>query len=402
MQTVLLVLFIRVLAAVVGFFTIAAITRSISQEDVGAYFYVISLSAIFTALVSLGLNNVVLRKSSLVDAQHGKIVSTACCLILASSFVGIPAFYLVLSYQGFNDITIFAIVSSVMALSAVLSHSLQGMGWVKTAVFLGGTLHQFLFFSLILLFQPSELKSLIEVFLLTYVITFLATLIFWIRKNNSPIELQKELSSFLTPALPLMIYQFSQEMNLAIGQQILGYFKYLDELAAFGVCMKIATIIAFIGFALNRVYAPNFARTFEENNLDELNAVILDSRNKALLLGIPVILVGLFFSEFIMSLFGKDYVQYAWLMQSVLSIQVVALINGKIAYVVLMIGEEKYYRNVIVFSSLIAYLIAFIIVGASPLIGVFVGYALGVSLPLISSLLFLKKKTGLNYFEGIG
>jgi|GEM_PF-3184639 len=392
------VLIIRCIAAAMGFAITALITSTYVQSVVGDYFFLISIVAVFSAISSLGLNNVVLRKCAVSDSQVAT-VNTSMALVLVAYLIVGPVFYVALIAKGFGSLFFLVQAPLVIASIGLISHGLQGVGRIKTAVFFGSVLHQFLFYVILKLLSDLTLAGLVLAYSATYFATLVCVGGVWVVGSKVVLGFDWELKSYLGPASALILFQVFQEFNVAIGQIALGLFDYQDDLAVYAVCIKISTLISFCGFALNRVYAPKFAKLYSDGDIPGLAAIIYSARNTALLLGLPLVILGSLFSGTVLHFFGEVYAEYSWFLICLLFMQLVALLNGNLAYLMIMTGGEGKYKNHIVAASVLAFAVVCLFIHFKPLLGALAGYFIVQVYPLAYCILRIRKEHGIRYWR---
>lgn len=393
------VLFIRIIGAGLGFIITSKITKSFSQNDVGIYFYILSVLGVVTAFASVGLNNVVLRKVASKIKTANEILNTASLIVITASLIIIPVTIIYLYFQGLEEYAAAVTAILLMAVVNLFSHGLQGLGKTKQAIFLGSVFYQVVFLFLIQWNKVNDLTNLFESYVISYFVTMVSIILLWVKNTQHNIIFDRDLKSYLKPAIPLIVFQIFQEFNVAIGQLSLGLKNYHAEVAIYAVCFKISTLIGFVGFAINRVFSPEYARAYSEYNKEKLQSLLCQTRNLSIIFITPLIIGALVFASEILTLFGQQYISYAWFLRLTLISQVLSLINGSLAYFMIMCGHEKNYTKQVISATLIAFSLVYFLIDLAPLEVALSGFVLIQVLIFFSTTYYMKSKLDMKYWK---
>ncbi|MEL0606322.1 oligosaccharide flippase family protein [Pseudoalteromonas undina] len=393
------VLIIRCLSAGLGFIITAEVTNNLNQSEVGIYFYLLSFIAVMSALTSFGLNNIVLREVASNSIYANEILNTSILMIIIGALISLPIAYVFLLNEELTEYGFVIGVILSIALINLISHALQGIGRAKQAIFFGGVCFQFIYLLLVTTVNSSTLIEFLGFYILSYISTLVIIIALWIKVSGFKFAIDKNYKPYLKAAFPLIAFQLFQEINMAIGQLSLGIMDYKNELAIYAVCFKISTLIGFIGFAINRVYSPEFAKANAGNDRVKLQQLILKARNFSVVTATPIIILACLFAEPLLSFFGQEYIQYSWYLQLALIAQVLTLLNGTLAYFMIMCGFETIYKNQIIFSCLFSFSFAYLLIDVAPLIIALVAFVFIQLWPLIFSIRFIQRELNIQYLK---
>jgi len=395
---IIAVLLIKVFSALAGVLILALITSSLAIGDVGRYFYLLSLILIVVALSSIGLNNVVLRKVSSQPHDAGSIIHTSSLIIIIAAIFILPLSMLFFRNEGYEN-TIFillAIISQVFI--AIVSHGLQGLGKPKQAIFFGGLLNQLILLIVLYLNKNFSLNLLVEFYAICQFITLILILGIWYKNIGISNSTIKSLNSFLIPASSLIAFQIFSEMNIAIGQLLMGSKGYTEDLAIYAICLKLVMLISYISFAVNRVISPDFAKAFSTNDIAKLENLIIKARNFSLALSIPLVLLIVILADKILYFFGSDYSQYAWYLSLAVVVQIFTILNSTLAYFMIMCGYEKQYTKQIIYAFITVFSAGFFLIDLNPLIISLIAYLFIQLWPLLFAVRFINKNLRIDYW----
>ncbi|HEY2727292.1 MAG TPA: MATE family efflux transporter, partial [Parafilimonas sp.] len=200
----------------------------------------------------------------------------------------------------------------------------------------------------------------------------------------------------------LWVAAIMQQMVIWSGQFIAGVFNTPQELAHLAVARNTSTLIAFILSAVGYVSAPRFANMYKEGKIQELKKYVQSTTRLMTLVSLPLIFFILFFPEFIMSLFGKDFVGGAGYLRVLAIGQFVNVITGSVGYLLTMSGHEKDMRNITIINGILAIVLALILNPIFGAMGSAISTAIAVASTNLMAVGLVKKRLGFNTLSILG
>src|SRR5690606_17327653 len=132
---------------------------------------------------------------------------------------------------------------------------------------------------------------------------------------------------------------------------------------------KLAGLINMPLMVLNKVCAPRFSRLYWEQKRSELQKYIAQVTMFAFY-GALLIGVGLFFlSDYILAVFGQEFLQAYDLLLVLMIGQIVSCASGSVGVFMLMTGNEKAYRNITLLTAAGAFLAYIVVLPVHGLMG---------------------------------
>lgn len=407
------VFFVRGFGAAAGFFLTLTVTNIGSTNDAGLFLFCFALISVLGTLLTFGSPQALIR---IVGANHSnwnvinhqvsiiiKIVLFSCCLLwllfysfkreIASFLLNKPLITDLLPLAGFA-VLLFAFVQ-------IFASALQGKQYSVLASMVQNVIMPACFIILMgtIFFLGYEVKAIN--FLIMYVASLLLAVVIglyvWLKDSNSRISFQigfpVELRSSLYPLFIVSV------MTLSV--QWAGQFataRYLDssEIAFFASAQRTALLASFVLIAVNLVVAPKFARAFAKGDYNDVNSLSLLSSRLMVAMALPVLLFMFLFPEFLMSLFGEEYVIAAPLLQIMAIGQFINVITGSVGYLLTMTNHEKDFRNVVLFSGPLAIVLAFVLTNEFGLIGAAYATAISLATQNLLAVVMVKKRLGFN------
>ena len=396
----------KVAGAGFAFFFSIMLARLLGPEGSGVYFLALTIVGIGVAIARLGLDNAVLRFASVAHNQGdqstlaalyrlsiGLVIIAGTCIFLAFWYA-VP--YLPLGGEQADQLRVVLrlMLLALIPLALVMIHGefLKAVGAPGNATFVQAVaLSLCLVMGLVWLYWRGE--ATIEDVALIYVIAALASLLFavFILFRNMP-KLWREHGQFdikllLRTSLPLL---WVASMNIVMSWTdilILGAWTEPAIVGVYGVATRIAALTSFILVAVNTVTAPRFAVLHAQGNHKALERLAQRSAGWMLLAAAPVILVLLLFPEWILQLFGADFVEGALLLRILVLGQLVNVSIGSVGYLLIMTGHERLMRNSIMLSAFLNLVGNFALVPAFGGIGAAVSTAF--SLAFMNTIFFV-------------
>lgn len=308
--------------------------RLFSVTDAGIVMYFVSLTALIGMAATMGLGMEATRISALlvenkIDQGNLPILFKIILAPVVIFFTGLSIlfFFEDLIPESYDLIPTYLVLCSgcLIALNKIFCAILQGLSHFKKSIFFDQILWLLLSIFLIIISSglfDNPLESTFRQISLSIAFSVSITFILlWgtllrLYKSNS-LQLIKYIfqelrfsksdiklfqSAFWLSALLIVapfLNNFVSGILLTTGEDY--------ELASFQVSVKLVAALALFPVVFNYVFAPNISRYYSKNNLNELTNLFINARNTVFLLTIPVTLIFIIFSSYILGLFGSSY-----------------------------------------------------------------------------------------------
>lgn len=156
----------------------------------------------------------------------------------------------------------------------------------------------------------------IYVYLLTLFLLFLSSsiLILYIdAKENIPHYNEKrndslDIKFILKKSFPMMLTSSMFIIASQIDIFMLGILKSTKDVGIYAIANKIAVIVTFVTVAINSMIAPEFSELFHKNKMDELKYVAQKSTKLIFFATTPIIIFLIIFGNYILGIFGEDFI----------------------------------------------------------------------------------------------
>ncbi|MCP4970413.1 MAG: oligosaccharide flippase family protein [Arcobacter sp.] len=410
------VLTLRVLGVAFLFTVTLSITNNFNNELVGKYDISRSILFIFGSICLLGLNQSIIYYSGYFIANNQLssikslylkmiiiIIITSTLLLLL--FLTIPKHII----NEFYKKEVYGIVLKTLgilffyALTMLNIELYRAINKIETSeIFRNVFRYGFFFIALIIIDSFGIHNKLVELFLFNFI--FLGTIstffVFFSLK-----KLQEDSIKVIISFKEIIIRSYPMSISIVcfLAMQstdiiLLGKFMDFSKVAYYAVAVKLTMIISIVLSSVNTVYATKISELFALSNFKDLKENIKKATRLIFILTMPIILFMFFSSNYILSLFGEDYI-YAEIALKILLIgQVVNTLSGSVGMYMDMTGNQKIFQRIIVTALALNILLNWILIPKYGLIGAAVATTISTVAWNIFSVWFLYNKRQIKTF----
>jgi O-antigen/teichoic acid export membrane protein len=409
------------LASAFGYLIRIILSRQMSLEDFGLFYSVFTFVGFFIVFRDFGLSSALMKfiPEFLVKQELGKVKSSikfvisinlAVSLVIALLFIFLSNF-LVKNYFG-NELAkpllfIMAIYFVLYSLYRVLMNIFVGF---QRSEFYSLDLFFINFFVLIGLFVFSKFGIFSPA--ISYVIAAFIGIVFGFfvliklfdffgTKCDFSGSLRKGLFNY---GFPLLLASFGYIVIGQIDVMMLTKFRTLAEVGVYSVVLPTAMLLITIGSSLAEVMIPFVSEYWAAKKFERLKKVIEETYQKAFIFIIPISLVLLVFSDFVITiLFGSDF-RFGSDALRILSLGSiffsVATINNSI---ISAIGKPKVVTKIILVAAVLNVILNLLLIPPYGLIGAAIATTVAYLFVLLLSLYFVQRiiKVKLPIFDWI-
>jgi len=130
----------------------------------------------------------------------------------------------------------------------------------------------------------------------------------------------------------------------------------------YNVAVKVALFTTLTLSAVNSIVAPKLSESFNNNRNSEFKDIIRYSTRLIFFSTIPILLLIFLFPEFILSLFGAEFV-IAKLALIILTVsQAVNALSGSVGTILNMTGKQKVYGSILLISLILNIVLNYILI----------------------------------------
>lgn len=334
------------------------LARYFGSSGAGEFFLALTIVMILSTVSRLGFENVVLRFSAIYHSENNWH-SLNLLYKRSLSIVAILSLILSMILYGLSDV-----ISHLVFSKEELSPLLKGMALSVSFLSILGI--QAAAFKGVGRVIESQLYEVVGINLLTTAILFLMetsigiygvamaylaassilvimAFLRWSVYRGVATEKHDVLTykTIFLISLPLL---FSNSLSLIISWAdilMLGALSSSSEVGIYGVASRMVLIISFGLAALNSVLAAKFSVLFAQGNISEVERIAKKYSRVITLLTCPLLLVFVFFSEQVMSVFGDEFVTGMYALTILALGQFINVATGSVSMAMVMKGEQN-------------------------------------------------------------
>lgn len=353
------------LALLLGFVIRLIVARYGSETDYGVYSLVIVIMTFATTLVSLGLPDGVARyiayfRHRRETAKVRGVTSVSLQLVAAVSIVISAALFFSAKYIALNifhtpelglALKVFAIGIPFFTVTNILVSVFRGFDRMEPQAYFQYVLFNILFLLLVSILVTLHLSfiNLFYAYVIALILTFVAMLVYTIKKLPLPITLggwqsnaavRKELLIF---SLPLLVTAMLGTIILWLNILLLGYFKTPDAVGLYNAASPLAKFISDPLALMLLIYTPVASGLYSQNLMTELRRSYVVSTKWIISLTLPFFLVLCLFPEAVLNLFfGSTYTAAAPALRILSLGLIISNLFGPNQSILLAMGKSRF------------------------------------------------------------
>ena len=198
----------------------------------------------------------------------------------------------------------------------------------------------------------------------------------------------------LKKGLPLLIMSTGGVLLSWTDILVLGIFESEASVGIYSVASKVALVTSLILVAINSIVAPKFSYLYSTGNIYELRKLANQTTRLMLILTLPPSLIFILYPEAILNIFGLQFKEGATTLVILTIGQFVSVACGAVGYMLVMTGNEKTLRNIMITTAFINIVLSIFLVTFFGILGVAIATAISVITWNVLALLKVKKKLG--------
>jgi O-antigen/teichoic acid export membrane protein len=391
-----------------SFITTILITRFFGIETFGNYSLVFAIAQIIALLFTLGIPNTLIKiigNNNFNFLQAKKLLIKGLKASVTFSIIPVLFFYFgadFFSIKVFNNIQLrnyFLIVSLTIPLFIV--HEIMLYFFIATKNFMKYNVFMFVVPNVMLLLfiflfhyysQENHYTFLAFAISIFITVVFEAFSIFELKPQKevlsiSTIELIKTASPLLFSGLFLYLLNYTNVI-------ILGIMTNETQVGIYNIAYKIGSVGFLIIVSVSTIITPKMAELYGNGNISQLKKLTHNATRLIAVLSIPIVLVLVVFSKFILS-FWDDEVVAGSTTLIIVSIGVLfSAMAGNVDQILNMTNNQNILRNITIFSFFVNLILSYLLIPSYGIEGAAIASLVTNILINILCLYYIKKKLG--------
>ena len=406
-----------VISVIVGFFFKVYLSRVLGADGLGIYSLGITTIGVLGIFLSFGYGNGLIRFISKYKAtqNYNKLLSYLTntsiinlCVVLPISilfyfFPEIIADNMLKTPKLKEYIPLFGLMMFVNSFLVLAEQTIRGLQEVKKSTIINTFLRLPFKIGLVVLFFNWGWR--IEGYIIAEVLGSVLAFIFLkiLIKRLLPRTRDFKRANFNNEEKKYSLNLLITNSVLALGRHgdkiVLVYFLSTFELGIYSVTLTIAAFIPLVLTSVNSIFSPIISQLHSQNKLNDLAHYFKLSGRYIFLLSFPLMVFIFLFSKPIMSLFGNDFIQGSVLLSLIVIGQFINVSMGSVGLMLQMTGLEKPMRNISIFTSIVSFLLYFVLISKWGLVGLGVVYIFNILLQNIACTYVLNKYLNIHLFH---
>jgi len=405
---------LRAFGAGLAFLLNVMIGRLLGASGAGLYFLALSMVSIGAVITKLGLDNTLLRfvASGASRGDWNGVLGVVRLGLRLAGGASLAAVILVFAFapwiadQIFGEpvlaptLRVMSFGIFTFAAMTLLAECLKGLKRIRNSMLVSGVLYPTI--ALVLIWPLASRFGATGVAMAYVAGTGGAAVIGWMMwrantrawlapapafsrvalwKSSRPLWVMAVINRGILPWAPLFL---------------LGIWGTSEDAGIYGAATRVAMLVTFFLTAMNTVIAPKFAELYTKGEIQTLGRL---ARRFALLITLaasPLFLVLIFAGDWVMGLFGPDFVRGGTALAILAVGQAVSTMTGSVGFLLMMTGHERDSRNASILSLLLMTGCAVVLIPAYGLIGAAISSAAALMTMNIYSVIVIRKRIGIT------
>ena len=407
----------RILGAASALIATYSVTTNLSISDSGLFFLSLGFALFFSHLLRFGLDNFVLKKCAIFlnERSYPEFLSIVLVSALAC-IVGSVLIYMILqasawvvSYKYLHYLLLIFPAGVAAALLGIIAHSLHASGFVFIGSITNISLHYIIFSVLIWILSPPGTSEVIFLFtaacFAALLIQIVVALCLYAYKGIKFAEWKNvqlrnvNYREVYRTTLPLWMVVIAQQLNQWGAQFISSVHVSEEELALLAIATRLALLVPMILTAVNMVVSPKFAALYHRGDMEQTEALLAKSLKLLALVSSFIFIVMFLFGDFVLGIFGEQYIEAAGLLSILVCGQLVNALTGPCGKLLMMSGFEKDVRNSSIVVTVFGLVLALILVAQYGVYGAAISTAITIATQNIAFAYLVKHRLQINLLK---
>jgi O-antigen/teichoic acid export membrane protein len=403
---------VKASSALIAFFMTVVVTRLLGASESGLFLLAISILSFGSVFFRLGLDNVIVRligcskgSSDSIGAMRTALIWSSLAAITITIFIVLVAEPL--SIHLFAKPEFSSVLSTMIwAMPFMVVFMLIGFGFQAFYRVIAATFFQYLGISLFFLCligiiyfsgYMSDLSAAYMGYFYVFssvVVCFIALVMWHIQVNGEWGFLRFKNTVLWNASSNLWVASTMSLMVQWSGVLIAGALVSSADVAYLTAAQRTAMLTSFVLMVVNMVVAPRYALLWNENKFNEIQRLAKWSTRGMVVLALPIVILMLVMPDFIMGLFGSEFVIAGNLLAIMAIGQFINVATGSVGFLLNMSGHERDFRKVTMFAGPLTIILSYFFIIQWGVLGAAIATAVGLSLQNIGALFMVHKRLG--------
>ncbi|AAM04479.1 flippase [Methanosarcina acetivorans] len=381
-----------------GFLGRILLIRFTTQNEYGLYSMAFTLMSVLITISTLGLYDGTTRYIAKFRAENKSdniqdtVLSSMLIALISSVLITILAYtasgYIAINIYDLPELSpvfnILLIAIPLSVLSNIFISIFRGFGESKIKVFLNEILRPvtYLLFLIPAVFLQFSFHTMVYVYVISILITFLAFLFYFIRKpplklNWNRVRINHITKELLVYSLPLLAVNILLTVMSWTDTLMLGYFRTPEVVGMYNAAYTIANLLSVFINSVGYLYVPIISQLYSKNQIEELGVVNATSTKWAFMFTFPMFALFFLYPDFILTFFyDSRYVASSTVFQILVLGFITNAYFGLNYHTLMSAGKSYFLMNCSLISSVLNIILNLILIPPFGMVGAAIASAL--------------------------
>ncbi len=377
----------KILGLFLGYIFSIVVARNLGVHSFGIYSLCITLVTVASIFARMGFDTAILRLVAEYNAanRQAQIILLSNFVLkvtlIMSAFISIIVFLyaeeistdLFKNVNLTNSVKLVSLAITPFSISLIFAGALKGLKKIPKAVFIEYVskfaFMLFLLVSGLLIFTFNEFSIVFIIVLSTLMMLFTSLYWYWKETRNFSFELKNKIEwqKIVKIAFPLIFASSVYYLKGWIDTISIEVFMTEKEVGIYNAAQKLAGLTMLPLLAINTIAAPKFAENIL--NKPELKLVLRKTIKMVFLFSVPILAGLIFAAEFLLNIFGNEFLQAKSVLEIVTLGGFINAIFGTFGFYMQMTGHHLAFQNSIIFMIITSIGLNFLLIPQYGLIG---------------------------------
>lgn len=241
-----------------------------------------------------------------------------------------------------------------------------------------------------------NIEIIAQIYLTVNILVLIIMFFYWFNINNFNIKFHFKIKSLLKMALPMLIVSSAGVLSSNLDSIMLGGLGSIRDVGLYNVATRLSSLTLIIHVVVTSAISPIIASLWEKNKTDEIEFMAKKVTKIILLFGLVFFLIFILFGEYILLLWGKDFL-YSYTSLVILSFSQLSNMGTGVAHVIMMMtGHEKKLSEIVIITLFLNIILNFILIPVYGSFGASLAFAISIILQNILKFIYVTKKIGVS------
>ncbi len=203
---------------------------------------------------------------------------------------------------------------------------------------------------------------------------------------------------FIRFSLPMMMSSTALVLLGWMDTFALGIYTPEDQIGIYAIALKVAALSSFIFLATSSILAPKLVQFHAKKEMDNFNRLVGFTTKVNFISALAIILLILLFKEWILGIFGEEFIGGGQALIILCMGQLVMAFSGAVGVIMQMTGNHVAYQNIVLVALILNIILNFTLVPRFGIIGAALATSISMAFWNIASVLYIRKKLKINSF----